>query len=177
MKKLLFILLLICNQAFADGLIIPPSLVGVAPVGQIPGTSTNDIAKAGNVGEFLSGSVPSSTTSLTNFTYVNSGATITLTPGDWDVSANATFTVTATTSVTQWVCSISSSSGAVNLTNGFVTIQNTAPVVPNSTNNNCLVGPVRFSVTSNTPLFLVVRSTFSASTQTAGGLIRARRIR
>lgn len=173
MKKLfLLALLFIANPAFADGLIVPP-----APIGQIPGTNTNDNAAAGKVGEFLSSSVPSSTTNLTNFTYVNSGSTITLTPGDWDVSANATFTVTATTSVTQWVCSISTTSGAVNLTNGFVTIQNTAPVVPNSTNNNCLVGPIRFSVAANTQLYLVVRSTFSASTQTAGGLLRARRVR
>lgn len=172
MKKFLLALLLFATPAFADGLIVPRY-----PVGQIQGTATNDNASAGKVGEFLSSSVPSSTTNLTNFQYVNSGATITLTPGDWDVSANAIFTVTATTSVTQWVCSISTVSATPNSTVGFMVQQNTAPVVPNSTNNNCLVGPVRFSVAVNTQLYLVVRSTFGASTQTAGGLLRARRVR
>lgn len=154
MKKLLLILLLIASPVFADGLTVPPP-----------------------PNELLLSSVPGTTTSLSNFTYANSGATVTLTSGSWEVSANAIFTVPATTGVTQWVCSISSTSATANTNVGFMTQLNTARVVPNNTDNNCLVGPIRFTVTTPTQIYLVVRSTFDTSTQTAGGLLRAMRVR
>lgn len=160
----------------AIGQTISPS--GVAPpVGQMPGTATNDNAAAGNVGEYISSSAPGTTVSLTTNTFANSGAAIVLTAGDWDVGANATFFPAATTSISQWACSITATTGTVDNTNGRVDMINTAPVVTGSTTQNCVVGPTRISVATSTSIWLVVRSIFTASTQTAGGFLWARRAR
>jgi len=143
------------------------------------GTGTNDDALAGDVGEYMSNSAAGSTTSLTSGTYANSGATITLTPGDWDVSAVGIFNPAGTTSCTQWVASISATSATLDSTNGRANFNNIAAVVPGSTTQNVTVGPTRFKVTAGTTLqlYLVVRANFTVSTQTAGGFIEARRAR
>lgn len=161
-----------CNAA---GALITNGLAG-SP-GQIPGTATNDNANPGNVGEYLSNSVPNTNVNLTSFTVVNSGAVITLTPGDWDLTATAEFSFTNTTSISQWVCSTSTTTGALDTSFGHQNKINTAPVTPTAGTNDCWVGPTRYSVAVPTTVYLVVRSTFTTSTQTAGGIITARRAR
>jgi hypothetical protein len=169
----LAVALLLCGAAVAQT--IHPD-ASISP-GQIPGTQTNDDACPTCVGAVLSNVAPNTTTSLTNLTYANSGASVTLTPGDWDVSGNAEFVAAASTSVSQWLCTLSPTSASPNNTIGYLTRNNFTNMTPGGTPNNCLVGPARFSVSAPTQIWLVVRSAFTTSTMTVGGAIFARRAR
>lgn len=150
----------------------------VSAAGQLQGTATNDDAAAGNVGELISQAVASSTISLTNNALANATSII-LTPGDWDVSGVGSFITATTTNVTQWLVSISSVSATLPATTSGGLIKNNMPAfVPGvGVEEVICVGPVRFSVSVNTTIYLVIRSDFTISTQTGGGVIRARRVR
>src|SRR5262249_6297435 len=70
---------------------------GSFPSSSIVGTTTNDDAPEGNIGELLSSFIASgSAVSLTTGVAANI-TSILITPGDWDVTANAYFSATATT--------------------------------------------------------------------------------
>lgn len=72
---------------------------GLYKAGQAPGTPTNDNASAGNVGEYVQASVSSNqsgSTTIATYTDV-SGASITLTPGDWDISVQGSIAITSAT--------------------------------------------------------------------------------
>lgn len=147
------------------------------------GTATNDNATAGCIGEFVTstiavGSVVSlSTGSPSNVT------SISLTAGDWDISAQIDFNIGAITSITQLVTAISLSTGALSTQAGGaglgtdpVNIYNTAAMVPTA-NISLDAGPVRLSVSATTTVFLVASAAFTVSTCGAFGTIRARRMR
>lgn len=53
------------SPAFADGSFVAPTANGTAAVGQLPGTTTNDDAAAGKVGEFVSASATFETATVT----------------------------------------------------------------------------------------------------------------
>lgn len=58
--------------------------------GQTPGTTTNDSASSGNIGEYIESLKTSATTGSTTLgTYTDTGVSITLTAGDWDVYFDA----------------------------------------------------------------------------------------
>ncbi len=143
-------------------------------VGQLPGTTTNDNANAGNVGEYMSSTVSSFSVSLVTAT-AKTITSITLTPGDWDVSGVVGFRGAATTQLALTVAGIS-------------TTTNTMPGGPealtqdyqgNFTNATVFlpVGPTRMSISSSTTVYIVGEAFFSVSTLTANGVIRARRVR
>lgn len=145
-------------------------------VGQIPGTKTNDSAAAGNVGEYIesiilnTSEIPITTNTATNIT------SLLLTPGDWDV----------------WgTIALDNGSGATvfSLMLGWISdVSATAPVAPNKgayfrlpyslTGNEVItpVGTCRFSVASNTTVYLSTFATFT-NTAFAFGSIHARRVR
>lgn len=154
-------------QTVTNKTIITPNIVG---------TTTNNDAAAGSVGELLSATLVSgSATSLTTVTD-KTIISVSLTAGDWDVQGAITF-VTAASTVTTVVA------GGVSIVN------NTRPSspspaefyyqFPNVTNGvwvgNC--APVRMSLAGTTTVYLVGRSTFTTSTTTAYGTITARRVR
>lgn len=86
--------------------------------GQYPGTTTNDDAAAGNIGQYIPSIIAVGTpVSLVNGTPKNI-ASIPLTPGDWDVWAYIGFTGNAATTVTNLEGSISLSTGAIDSTPG-----------------------------------------------------------
>lgn len=155
-----------------------PSAIGVAPIGQIPGTTTNDNAMAGKVGEYIE-SIISSPISLSTSIQVNL-TSISLTAGDWEVSGTVVFGGSATTVVTDQIIGLSKTTGT--LPAAGTTAQSAfvpgATYTPFATNNpNIFVGPTRFSLSTTTPIYMVVFETFSISTATAFGQIRALRIR
>lgn len=157
--------------------------------GGIIGTTTNDNADAGNVGEFISSIVLSgSAVSLVSST-AKTVTSISLTAGDWDVQGEVFFTGGATTQFTQL-------SGAISITN------NTLPTIPStngsfhgnrgtvdnaSTTTRWIVGtnsvssvslsPNRQSLSATTTIYLIALATFTVSTASAYGKITARRIR
>ena len=152
-------------------------LRGITIIDNYRGTTTNDNAAAGMVGEFISATVLSgaavaiATATPTNIT------SISLTPGDWDVSGfvSAGYTGSAMTRLLGWTSATSA----------------TLPVFPNnggaggheSLNGtsgiglNTLVGVQRFSLASTTTIYLTSYVAFSSGAAAVFGFIRARRMR
>ena len=155
---------------------------------QVIGTGTNDNAAAGIVGEFITTTVAVGS-AITLFTVtVSNIATITLTSGDWDVSAVIDFNLTGAT--------------ATDFRGGPSLTINVLPTQPGGTTGNGTLGtdaliinpsnfititdlltliipPVRVQVSSagTAQVFLSVQPTFSVGSMTGFGTIRARRMR
>lgn len=142
----------------------------------IVGTTTNNSANAGSVGEYVSVTLAQgSAVALTNG--VNANVTsISLTAGDWDVNATACFAPAGTTQTTAWVGAIS-------------TVSATLPSAPNEGGTFIVpaastgismcngTGVRRISLASTTTVYLVVQASFTVSTNSAYGFIGARRAR
>jgi hypothetical protein len=141
----------------------------------IVGTTTNDAAIAGNVGECISSIITRTfAISLTSNTPANI-TSITLTPGDWDISA---------------VACRSGSGGGNAMSMGISTVSATMPSSDNigntrfdtptvsTLNSDACVSlpPVRVSLAANTVYYLVINTNFTGP---AGGWgrISARRVR
>lgn len=144
--------------------------------GGIVGTTTNNNATAGSVGEHVTASAASTVVALTTATAANM-TSISLTAGDWDVSGTCVFQTAATTSVTLTRCGVSTTSATFGA-DGTYTSSTFAAVVPGAVEYADAVSPVtRVSLAATTTVYLVGLSNFTVSTQTAGGVIRARRVR
>ena len=153
----------------------------------IKGTPTNDLALAGDIGEYLEANLlTASALSVTTATPLNITSLV-LTPGDWDVDAIVDFVPAATTSVTQWNVSVSnttatlqsqapSTSAAINIGPFATTTINQAAQVP-AAEVTISGATVRVSVSANTTIYLVAQAAFTVSTMTAYGSLRARRVR
>ncbi len=138
------------------------------------GTTTNDAALAGQIGEYASAVVPiGSPVSLTNNTGVNA-VTLELTAGDWDVSGAVNFIQTGAT--------------ATAITAGITTTTITVPV----DGSEIYFGPLgseltvtagstlatkRISLAATTNVRLATKALFSAGTVGAFGTLTARRAR
>jgi hypothetical protein len=139
----------------------------------LQGTTTNDNAATGYVGEYVSSTVSSgSAISLSTGTAANV-TSISLTAGDWDVNAYTLFGGGAVTS-TGIVASISTTSATI--AGDSNTKYETA--VQNGSSALTVIPPqVRVSVSGTTTVYVVARQTFSAGAPTAWGGISARRSR
>lgn len=142
----------------------------------IIGTTTNDNAAAGSVGEYKEASLSAGlATSLTTGT-AKTVVSVSLEAGDWDVSGVVYFTTGGTTSTTAVSC-------------GTSIVNNTFPSDPDPsiyqyngatvTNHFFRIpaGTKRYSLASTTTVYLVTSSNFTVSTTTAYGVISARRVR
>jgi hypothetical protein len=145
----------------------------------IQGTTLNNAATAGDVGEVLTANLASgSATSLTTAT-AKTVISVSLTAGDWDVFGTIHFAAAATTNFTYMVASISQTN---NTRDGAVDKENYIPggagTVPGASVPSSLsIGPTRISLASTTTIYLVASTAFTVSTMTAYGIIRARRCR
>jgi hypothetical protein len=151
----------------------PVSTAGVAC------TATNDDAAAGRVGEFISSTVSSaSSVSLTTVTG-KSITSISLTAGDWDVSASAWLVGGATTNLAYFTASISTTDNTNATTGTSARVQIGAQGTPFGTDTvqGFAVGPHRLSLSATTTVYLVETASFSVSTLSGFGTIRARRVR
>ena len=149
-----------------------------ATLGQLPGTTTNDSASAGNIGEIIKSVITQgSAISLTSPNASNI-TSISLTAGDWDLYGSVNFVPGATTSITFLNGSASTSSGNPG---DFLDDQPgwqfaTAAMVPTaSIIGQNFIGHVKLSGT--TTYYLVARGGFSISTLTAFGYIEGKRTR
>lgn len=158
--------------------------IGVAYRDQlVQGTSTNDNAIAGDVGEYIQATVAvGSAVSITTATPVNITSII-LTAGDWDLDGIIDFLPAASTSVTQFNASISVTTGTLSTQPGGSGVSPDATVVFNQAAAvpAALVAfptaTVRLTVSATTTVYLVAQATFTVSTMTGYGTIRARRMR
>ena len=147
----------------------------------LAGTTTNDNATAGNMGEFVSSSIATaSSVALTTNTPVNI-TSISLTAGDWIVYGQVAFTATSTTHVSQRVGAISTTTGTLptsisDSTQSSFYFTEASEII--GSNDSCFeVSPCRQSLSGTTTIYLVAQGTFTTSTLKAYGFIAARRRR
>lgn len=170
------------------GRIIQPSALVIADTtaslsrdgnGGIPlqGTNTNDSAASGFVGEYIESVIAQgSAVSLTNATNANV-TNISLTAGDWDVSANINFLPGATTNTTVMIAGANTSSASLPAATSTARWANTAGKVMGGFQQTETPPVVRMSLSGTTTVYLVAYSEFTISTSTAFGMISARRVR
>ena len=146
---------------------------------RIVGVANNSSATAGDVAEYLSGTrAAGSALSLTSDTAL-SVASVSLPPGDYEVSVKIFFTLGAATTVTSLISSVSATNNTLdtNLENFSNTRYPSGSILGNANDSSSFTGPVRVSINSTTTYYAVARASFGASTATAYGYIRARRVR
>ena len=143
------------------------------------GTTTNNNANAGSVGQYIEGTVLiGSAISLTANT--NTDITlISLGAGDWDVEGNVGLSGAAATVVRSaigWV--LNSSASLPDAARYNAQVYGDAGALPFAVNSFGFSTPSRrFSLTVTTIIYLSVRASFTTSTCSAYGRISARRVR
>jgi hypothetical protein len=144
----------------------------------IVGTTTNNNAASGSVGEFIQSNVASggavslSTTATSNVTLIS------LTAGDWDVWGNVWLSPNAATVLTIFAGAISIGVSATLPTDpGLGAYSRLALAFTTGQVQGMSVGTVRVSIGSTTNVFLVTNCTFATNTLSAYGYIAARRVR
>lgn len=152
------------------GAITPSQTAGIV------GTTTNNSANTGSVGEYVTASTQN--TGATTAVPLNA-TMVSLTAGDWDVTGICRFTPNVTTTSTQWVCGISTTSNtfdtaATGISNYFLLSGIHADA---SAAQNISAPITRISISSTTTVYLVSQTTFATSTMMVSGFIRARRVR
>lgn len=145
--------------------------------GVIDGSS----AASGTLGEFLSNALGMNQTPASSAGYV-ALSTITLTAGDWDVSASGELSAGATSAITQIIFAISTSNTSED--SSLYEYNNYAPastaIVMNGDIHVSVPGPRRINVTTLTPVYLVGRLIYTVlggALFTTSCRIQARRIR
>jgi hypothetical protein len=150
----------------ASGLITPTSTIG------IKGTSTNDSAQAGSIGEYASNSTTG--TSITTGTTINA-TSLSLTAGDWDVECSVVYAPSTGISYTSVNSGVSTTSASFTIAQGNAGMGFPANT---STSGWTTVTPVvRISQASTATVYCVANTNFTAGTMTVNGYIRARRVR
>lgn len=148
----------------ATGAITPSQTAGIV------GTTTNNSANAGSVGEYLTGT--GSGVSLTTGTPANC-ASVSLTAGDWDVWGVITFTPAGSTTMSGYNIGISDVSATIQ-TNKNTSLNLT---LTTGLGQGPLTPVVRESLSATTTVYAVAALNFAASTATCAGFIAARRVR
>lgn len=143
------------------------------------GTTTNDNALAGQVGEFLFSEIlqPSainiSANTNTNIT------TLTLTAGDWEVDGSCLFVPASSTqpnSLSAWFNTTSATPPSGNTIQGY----NSHAENPYPVGQPFFILPIptrRFSLAGTTTLYFSAVTAFTISTMKVGGYVQARRVR
>lgn len=149
----------------------------VGTLGQLQGTSGNDNAANGNVGEYVPGVVLSgAAVSLVNGT-PKTITSIILTPGDWDVRLMG-YIVPSATAVTAAIVSISTTTNALNTAAGqFCGLQTSSTTFVGGQEISIGIQPFRFSLSVTTTIFFVALASFASGTCTSFGVLSARRAR
>lgn len=155
---------------------------------QLLGTTTNDSASSGWVGEILSQSrLRGASTSLSTGTTANIlGTALTLTAGDWEVSGAVGFAPAGTTTITRLIAGISvtsatepaSSTFAVPNSSGeYIGVQSYPSGTVPGDDIVMPIPPVRVSLSGSTTYYLIATGTFGTSTLVGYGHLKARRLR
>jgi len=134
------------------------------------GTTTNNNAAAGSVGEFVSSVIASGSAVSYSTGTPKDMTSISLTAGDWDVWGNIFFIVGgAMTASNGWISATSATLPDVSLAVGIN--------VTGLGSSGFTMPMQRFSLSGTTTIYISAQFTFSTSTVTACGGIYARRIR
>lgn len=146
--------------------------------GGIIGTTTNDNASAGTVGEFISSNVPLGTPVATTSDTNTNITSISLTAGDWDLWGNIA-TVPAAGTLQQafscWIHTVSATLPTIPNGGAYTSIKGVA--VPSAELVAIGTGTMRMSLSGTTTVYLQARIIFTVSTLGTCGFIGARRVR
>jgi hypothetical protein len=183
----------VSGSGFSNYLASPPSIGGTSPnsaqfttvnmtgtitpsqTAGIVGTTTNNNANAGSVGEYIQSNVTGvAITSSTNSNITS----ISLTAGDWDVTGLMQTAPAGTTTTSAVSVGVSTTSAAFNTINVGLgnSKANQAPLAAGVYTSE-IAPTTRISVASTTTVYLVGFVSYSVSTLTVSGQIRARRVR
>lgn len=165
------------GPTFVTSTITAPSITFNSTSGVI-GTTTNNNAAAGSVGEFVSSLIPlASAVNIVTATATDL-TSISLTAGDWDVYANITFIPAATTNYTSvigWNSGVSAT-----LANASLRAANSTGAGGAVTGGNeigIITPSQRYSLSGNGTVYVTGYAVFTISTMTMCGGIYARRVR
>lgn len=143
------------------------------------GTTTNDNAAAGNIGEEFNSTVSTYTNYSTTATYQNI-ASITLTAGDWDLSAFFTYSTNSAT-ITAGADAIfvisTTTASAAGATEGKNIAYIAQASLLGTSHFSDAISPYRVSISSTTTYYLNTQATFTLGNPQYVGGLRARRIR
>jgi hypothetical protein len=139
------------------------------------GTTTNDSAATGYIGEYVSSSIGyGGRQALTTGTWLNI-TSISLTAGDWDVDGTVVYEGTSAT-ITRFSGAPTTTSASPDADND--TFDNRQSIITLSGNVGAFATPKRrVSISSTTTVYLISRGYFSAGTLETYGRIQARRVR
>lgn len=159
------------NPTISGNITFSPTTGGLA------GTTTNDNATAGVVGEYIESILVSgSATSITTATD-KTVTSISLTAGDWDVDCVLVYIPNAATSISRYSASLSLTTNTFDSTAGRF-MQTVIPAtVLGAFNLSVPIPNYRFSLSGTTSIFMVANAAFTVNTLAAWGIIRARRVR
>ncbi len=143
----------------------------------IPGTTTNDAATAGNIGEYISSTVLSGSAVAATSGVEFNITSMSLTAGDWDVHGNVAITPSGGVTTTAIVGSASSTSAAHPTFPGGGAFLVKQLAFTAGTTQAYPIGIARFSLASTTTVYLVCTLEFSGGALSAYGFIGARRAR
>lgn len=153
-------------------------IYGRALRGQLPGTTTNDAASAGNIGQSITGNRSSGSASALTTTTALSVASAAITAGDWIVTGNACFSTAAGTTVNVLLGIISSTQNSISGTSEYNTARLKFNGATLAAGDTCLaIPPQRVSLSGTTTYYITTYADFGASTMTAYGQLTAWRMR
>lgn len=159
------------NETGSGSLVFGTSPTLTTP--NIVGTATNDNAAAGSVGEVASNSAGS--VALTTNTAANVGQ-ITLGAGDYDLFVSSLFSGAGGTVTSDVRTAINTTSATLPASANFQFAQTRTGGITDAIHTHS-VGPFRVSIAGSTTYYGVSQATFTTSTYSVTGTIRARRIR
>jgi len=141
----------------------------------IIGTTTNNNANAGSVGEYVQASVARTAFPALTTATIYDVTSIELTAGDWDVFGCVGFAFSGTTTCTQVI-------GSINLTSATLPANHYWSTIQPRTGNGLLdtsmaIVPQRISISSTTTIYLMVKAVFATAGAFTFGTIGARRVR
>lgn len=142
--------------------------------GGILGTTTNDAATAGNIGEYITGTIASGSAVALTTTTTADVTSISLTAGDWDVTGVVDYAMASATA-TNFQLGISTTSATLGAQDTYV--QKPFAFAGSSATLGDNAPTVRVSISGTTTVYLVAQATFSGGSIAAYGTIRARRLR
>lgn len=142
------------------------------------GTTTNNAAAAGNIGEYIESSVTSATNIPSTTGQYGDLTTISLTAGDWDVTSHAIYTLNGATMDVGAAKLFISTGSAGNDTTGIAagtTLTNVMPPTANS-NTAAYIPSYRISLAATTTVRLKGRLEYTAGTPQYFCHLHARRM-
>jgi hypothetical protein len=141
--------------------------------GNLPGIASNTAAAAGKVGEVISASGTSGT--LTSGVTAALGS-ISLTAGDWDVSAMVTFNTGGATSTTDYYAALSATSASLTAYGTSIQIHQRISAMADHS-ESFAIPPTQALINATTSFYLNAQAVYTGTATTATYSIRARRAR